>query len=124
MFLSVVVPVQTTFSAPATTSIHQTTQLPGVQHDHLALKSYGKLPLSFEANVGQTNPDVKFLSRGRGYTLFLTDSQATLKLTSQQTADAKAQTAILRLKLLKARPRLEGQELLEGKVNYLIGKDQ
>lgn len=124
MFLSVVVPLQTTFSAPATTSIHQKTQLPSIQHDHLALKSYGKLPLSFEANVGQTNPDVKFLSRGRGYTLFLTDSQATLKLTSQQTADGKAQTAILRLKLLKARPRLEGQELLEGKVNYLIGKDQ
>lgn len=123
MFLSVVMPVQTTFSAPATTSIHPT-QLPSVQRDHLALKSYGNLPLSFETNVGQTNPDVKFLSRGLGYTLFLTDSQATLKLTSQQTADAKAQTAILRLKLLKARPRLEGQELLEGKVNYLIGKDQ
>ena len=124
MFLSVVTPVQTTFSAPATTSIDQTTQLPGVHREHLALQSYGKLPLSFEANVGQTSPDVKFLSRGRGYTLFLTDSQATLKLTSQQTADAEAQTAILSLKLLKARPRLEGQELLEGKVNYLIGKDQ
>ena len=124
MCLSVVMPVQTTFSAPATTSIKQTTQLPSVQRDHLALQSYSKLPLSFEANVGQTNPDVKFLSRGRGYSLFLTDSQATLKLTGQQTADAKAQTAILRLKLLKARPRLEGQELLEGKVNYLIGKDQ
>ncbi len=124
MFLSVVMPVQTTFSAPATRSIDQTTPLPSIQRNHLALQSYGKLPLSFEANVGQTNPDVKFLSRGRGYTLFLTDSQATLKLTSQQTADARAQTAILRLKLLKARPRLEGQELLEGKVNYLIGKDQ
>lgn len=33
-------------------------------------ESYGKLPLSFEANWGQTNPQVKFLSRGSGYSLF------------------------------------------------------
>jgi hypothetical protein len=31
--------------------------------------SYGKLPLSFEKNNGQTNQQVKLLSRGRGYTL-------------------------------------------------------
>ena len=35
-------------------------------------ESYGKLPLSFEANQGQTDSQVKFLARGRGYTLFLT----------------------------------------------------
>ena len=34
--------------------------------------SYGRLPLSFEANHGQTDGSVKFLSRGNGYTLFLT----------------------------------------------------
>ena len=36
------------------------------------VETYGKLPLSFEANVGQTSRQVKFLSRGQGYTLFLT----------------------------------------------------
>ncbi len=36
------------------------------------LKTYGRLPLSFEANQGQTDDQVKFLARGRGYTLFLT----------------------------------------------------
>ncbi|MGH9510407.1 MAG: SBBP repeat-containing protein, partial [Terriglobales bacterium] len=35
-------------------------------------EAYGKLPLSFESNQGQTDSQVKFLSRGRGYTLFLT----------------------------------------------------
>jgi hypothetical protein len=35
---------------------------------------YGRLPLSFEANRGQTDPQVKFVSRGQGYTLFLTHS--------------------------------------------------
>ena len=40
--------------------------------------NYGKLPLSFEANQGQTDPKVRFASRGKGYTLFLTDSAAVL----------------------------------------------
>jgi hypothetical protein len=31
--------------------------------------AYGKLPLSFEANQGQTDSRVKFLARGNGYTL-------------------------------------------------------
>src|SRR5437763_13456959 len=46
--------------------------------------SYGKLPLSFEANQGQTDPRVKFLSRGKGYTLFLTGDEAVLSLRSQK----------------------------------------
>ena len=39
---------------------------------------YGRLPLVFEANAGQTDPAVKFLSRGPGYTLFLTHTEAVL----------------------------------------------
>src|SRR5207249_419733 len=46
--------------------------------------SYGKLPLSFEANQGQTDSQVKFLSRGSGYTLFLTGDEAVLSLRSQK----------------------------------------
>ena len=41
---------------------------------------YGKLPLSFEANQGQTAADVTFLSRGPGYGLFLTSGGAVLAL--------------------------------------------
>ena len=44
------------------------------------LETYGKLPLRFEANQGQTDQQVKFLSRGRGYNLFLTRSEAVLEL--------------------------------------------
>ena len=43
-------------------------------------ESYGRLPLGFEANRGQTDPRVKFLSRGKGYTLFLTPREAVLAL--------------------------------------------
>ena len=38
--------------------------------------SFARLPLTFEPNVGQTHADVKFLSRGAGYTLFLTAASA------------------------------------------------
>src|SRR5438445_6055573 len=46
--------------------------------------SYGKLPLSFEINRGQTDARVNFLSRGSGYTLFLTGDEAVLSLRSQE----------------------------------------
>jgi hypothetical protein len=42
--------------------------------------AYGHLPLSFEENRGQTDPQVKFLARGGGYSLFLTPTEAVLKL--------------------------------------------
>jgi len=44
------------------------------------VESYGRLPLGFEANQGQTDGQVKFLSRGRGYTMFLTQGEAVLSL--------------------------------------------
>jgi len=44
------------------------------------IKAYGNLPLSFEANRGQADSDVKFLSRGNGYTLLLTGNEAVLAL--------------------------------------------
>src|SRR5207237_9361605 len=50
-------------------------------------EGYGRLPLSFEANQGQTNSSVKFLSRGSGYNLFLRPTEAVLRL---ETAERKA----------------------------------
>src|SRR5882724_9285243 len=39
-------------------------------------------PMSFEANQGQTADSVRFLSRGPGYTFFLTPTEAVLSLRS------------------------------------------
>lgn len=39
---------------------------------------FGQLPLTFEANQGQTDARVRFLARGEGYTVFLTDDEAVL----------------------------------------------
>src|SRR5437016_5494490 len=43
-------------------------------------ESYGRLPLQFEANQGQTHKDVRFLSRGPSYSLYLTADEAVLVL--------------------------------------------
>jgi hypothetical protein len=47
--------------------------------------AYGKLPLGFEANQGQTNDQVKFQARGRGFNLYLTGQGAVITLHSPLT---------------------------------------
>ena len=47
-------------------------------------EAYGKLPLVFEANRGQTDPQVQFLSRGPGLTLFLAPTEAVLVLSKRE----------------------------------------
>src|SRR2546428_5573680 len=64
--------------APATRT---STEIPQATKPQV-LAAYGKVPLSFEANRGQADPQVKFLSRGSGYTLFLTGDEAVFALAS------------------------------------------
>ncbi len=103
-----------------------------------------KLPLSFEPNVGQAAPPVKFLARGPRYTLFLTDGGATLVLrdgavgrrklgdesdwpvTSPQwhaAADPKPRANVVRLKFAGANPSPEATayQRLSGTSNYFAG---
>ena len=61
------------------------------------VESYGKLPLAFEANQGQTDPRVKVLSRGASYVLCLGNREAVLvfgdprpKIEMQRLLDSKA----------------------------------
>ena len=105
---------------------------------HKVVKSYGILPLSFEANRGQTDARVKFLSRGRGYTLFLGPTEAVLSLTKRE-AETKAgeadfagrprsytiRAAVLRMQLVDANPnpKIVGVKEQPGKSHYFIGKD-
>src|SRR3990170_3486752 len=42
--------------------------------------TFFKAPLTFEANQGQTDSQVKFLARGNGYALFLTATEAVMVL--------------------------------------------
>lgn len=99
-------------------------------------ENYGKLPLSFEANRGQSDRRVKFLSRGPGYTLFLTADEAVLKLQSvnadagsaRSIPDGSAKSvspAVLRMKLVGANhaPSVSPLAELPGRSNYFIGND-
>ncbi|MET0622748.1 MAG: SBBP repeat-containing protein, partial [Pyrinomonadaceae bacterium] len=52
------------------------------------LETYGRLPLRFEANRGQSAREAGFLARGSGYTLFLTKTGAVLRLRKAASDDA------------------------------------
>jgi len=108
---------------------------------------YGKLPLTFEANQGQSDAQVKFLSRGGGYTLFLTSTEAVLLLQKASPSRSNSQhagskigepvsrnrnrqddpnrSAVFRMKLVGANsaPQLTGVDESPGKANYFIGND-
>ena len=114
-------------------------------------QSYGKLPMRFESHYDQNNSRVKFIVRGSGYSLFLTDNEAVMRLrkksagspnedlgsgstefTIPNSASLKpklefqnTQTATLRMKLVGANrdSRVSGDERLQSKSSYFYGAD-
>ena len=66
---------------------------------------YRGLPLIFEANAGQMDPAVKFFSRGPGYTLFLTPTEAALALNKSRADANPPKGSLLRMKLVGANPQ-------------------
>jgi hypothetical protein len=100
---------------------------------------YGHLPLSFEANQGQSDSRVQFITRGPGHRLFLTPSDAELTLRTGETktdrrtdqqdrlpSSAPLHTqSTLRMTFKGANPDAEavGLDKLPGIVNYFIGAD-
>jgi len=114
--------------------------------------SYGKLPLSFEANQGQTDAQVKFIARGAGYTLFLTPAEAVFSLQQSRAANGVSSSqnalesggpdladavlnpapkplpqnnAVLRVQLVNAdhNATVTGMDELPGRTNYFRGND-
>ena len=86
------------------------------------VRSYA-LPLSFEANQGQVNPQVKYLARGEGYTLFLTSDAMVLGLRSAKAGNG---TQWLRMALRGAasEPAIVGDDQLTARSNYFVGNDR
>jgi len=107
------------------------------------VESYARLPLSFAANTGQTDGRVRFLSRGDGYGIFLTNQDAVLALSKHacrlqsgsiapraesgaNLEGCKKETAVVGMRLTggtntSASPQGEGQ--LPGTANYFVGSD-
>jgi beta-propeller repeat-containing protein/centrosomal CEP192-like protein len=74
------------------------------------IESFGKLPLSFEANQGQADQQVKFLSRGHGYRLFLTANEAVLALKSTSAIAAPSMDQKPQFKDLLLSPKAYAEE--------------
>src|SRR5437764_10167317 len=115
-----------------------------------AREAFGKVSLTFEANEGQTDPQVNFLTRANGATVFLTPIEAVFALrnsdcglrnegpasrsrrsaglpseTNPQSAICNPQSGVLRMQIAgaNAQPSVTGLEKQEGIVNYFIGND-
>jgi hypothetical protein len=104
-------------------------------------EAYNKLPLSFEENRGQVDREVKYISRGSGYMLFLTPTEAVLSLRkaggvgrdekqprgllNPQSAIGNPQSEVLRMKLHDANltPAITGESETKVRTNYFKGKD-
>ncbi|HEY6554804.1 MAG TPA: SBBP repeat-containing protein, partial [Vicinamibacteria bacterium] len=72
--------------------------------------------ISFEPNLGQTDPQARFLARGKGYVVFLTPREIVLDLREVGTP--------LRMRLAGAREAaLRGEGLLQAKSHYFLGSD-
>jgi Big-like domain-containing protein/beta-propeller repeat-containing protein len=84
--------------------------------------AYGKLPLAFVPNAGQTDQSVRYSARVAGASFHFTQSEAVLAFKGSA---AQTSGLALRLAFLAANPetRIEGQALQTGKVNYLTGRD-
>jgi hypothetical protein len=90
---------------------------------------YAELPLAFEPNAGQTDGRVRYLARGSGYTIFLTDQKTVLSLTRRTPARgshrASTTSTVLDLRFTGSNPspRISTADQLSGKSNYFVGKN-
>jgi len=91
---------------------------------------YGNFPLVFEANQGQLDPDIKFMTRGKGYNLYLAASNVTAMLyqSSIQSGKESLQDPLvqrLRINFPGANPdaQITGGDQLPGSSNYFVSND-
>ena len=81
--------------------------------------AYGKLPLAFVPNAGQTDRSVRYYAQGAGFSFYFTKGEAVL---SFQRGD---RGQVLNLRFVGANPnaRLAGADRGTGTVNYLTGSE-
>jgi hypothetical protein len=106
---------------------------------------YGKLPMTFEANAGQANSDVRFIARDSHRSVLLTSDGAVITLTkapgyraskfekatgqflqlnpSAKIGNLKSSTVHFKFVAASASPTISGVDQLPGKINFLRGND-
>jgi hypothetical protein len=79
-----------------------------------------RIPLYFEANMGQTDSSVSFIGRGNGYLAFFEPGIITVSFAGP----IRKNTDSVKISFPGASPAIpEGMEALSGKSNYFIGND-
>ena len=83
------------------------------------------LPLSFEPNRGQTDPQVKFLARGSGYGLYLTSDAAVLAFPGLKQKNGVSSVSAVSMQFAGANrdAAIAASQALPGHTNYLLGND-
>jgi uncharacterized repeat protein (TIGR01451 family) len=97
---------------------------PTVDRPGLERAKWGQLPLRFEANLGQADPRVRFLSRGPGYTLFVTQEETVLSLAHRSAASTDTPPVRMRFAGARTDPRVTPGRELPGRSHYFTGGDQ
>ncbi len=104
-------------AGPGTTRNIPPAALSDPQHVRAA---FGRLPMSFEPNQGQSDARVKFLAHGNGYGLYLTSNEAVLALPPR----GKTRPVVeMQFSGANQAADLAGTALLPGHSNYFIGND-
>jgi Beta-propeller repeat len=85
-----------------------------------AIAQFLKAPLCFECNEGQTDANVKYLSKRQGYTFYFTPQEMVMVLQGKESS-----FSALRMQFIEANPNLmiKGMEKTQCKSNYFIGND-
>jgi uncharacterized protein (TIGR03437 family) len=107
--------------------------MPAFAQTH-TVTAIGDLPVAFEPNIGQTDPQVRFLARTPGTIVFFTDSEAVMVLDRSEKGrsgplrrretPANPRQEVVRMKLVGGEtPQARGLEKLPGVSNYFIGQD-
>jgi hypothetical protein len=89
--------------------------------------SYGQIPLSFIANTGQTDPNVKFQVKGAGHSIFFTPNEIAFVAfpTPNEPGNQATTSSVIRSSLANSNPNptISGLEKLPGVANFLLGED-
>jgi Beta-propeller repeat len=133
------------FSAPGAKNVQAINQSANKSQATVSAEQRGRvrasldaLPLAFEANQGQTDPQVKYTARGNGYSVFLTASDTVFAITSakhqasriagehsQPRTTEKAQSAAIDMRLVggNLKPEIIAGNEVPGVINYYSGSD-
>ncbi len=123
------------------------------QTEAKAKASFLASPLYFEKNVGQTDPAVRYISRGAGYTMFLTPQEVVFSLANPKNESKTSllrdsgmpepqrshfdkhdsgksdplPISVLRMRVtgtaVNATPRVRSGQSLDSQINYFVGND-